>query len=249
VQPIALHHGLFGSGDVQLGPVKLSYFRGIDRAIAARGHPLIITRVHPSSSVENRARQLKESVLRQLHILGTPREKVILIAHSMGGLDARYAVTKLGLADNVSAVVTITCPHRGSPFADWVVKHIGQRLRGLQLVKFLGLDLRAVVDVTTESCEQFNEEVQDVPGTKYFSISAACPRPNLAPFAIPSHRIIFDIEGDNDGLVSVKSSKWGQELGIWPVDHWQTINRRYRFERRATTDIIPHWMKLLDQIT
>src|SRR2546422_740341 len=57
---VVLHHGLFGTGDLKVGPLKFSYFRKIDRAIADRGHPLIVTRVHPSSSVENRARQLKE---------------------------------------------------------------------------------------------------------------------------------------------------------------------------------------------
>ena len=248
--PVVLHHGLFGSGDIQLGPVKLSYFRGIDRAIAARGHPLIITRVHPSSSVANRARQLKESIFRQLHILRNPREKVILIAHSMGGLDARYAVAKLGLAEHVAAVVTVSCPHHGSPFADWIVKNLGQRLRGIQLVKFLGLDLRAIDDVTTSRCAEFNQRVRDVGGVKYFSVSAACDRSDIAPFALLSHRIIYNAEGDNDGLVSVKSSIWGQHLGVWPADHWQTINRRYRFERpNPAESILNHWMTMLDQVT
>ena len=54
--PVILHHGLFGTGDFKIGPLKFSYFRKIDRAIAERGHPLIVTRVHPSSSVENHAR-------------------------------------------------------------------------------------------------------------------------------------------------------------------------------------------------
>jgi triacylglycerol lipase len=248
--PVVLHHGMFGSGDIQLGPVKLSYFRGIDRAIAARGHALIITRVHPSSSVANRARQLKESILRQQHILGQPQQKVILIAHSMGGLDARYAVAKLGLAEHVAAVVTVSCPHRGSPFADWIVKNLGQRLRGIQLVKFLGLDLRAIDDVTTGRCAEFNQEVPDVAGVRYFSIGAARDRSDIAPFALFSHRIIFDAEGDNDGLVSVKSSAWGEHLGVWPADHWQTINRRYRFELRSPAEnIIKCWMEMLDHVT
>jgi triacylglycerol lipase len=241
---------MFGSGDRRIGPVKLSYFRGIDRAIAARGHPLIITRVHPSSSVANRARELKESIFRQLHILGNPREKVILIAHSMGGLDARYAVAKLGLAEHVAAIVTISCPHRGSPFADWVVKNLGHRLRGIQLVKFLGIDLRAINDVTTRRCAKFNERIPDVPGVKYFSISAAQPRSSIAPFALLSHRIISETEGDNDGLVSIKSSTWGEHLGTWSADHWQTINRRYRLERHSPPrPIIESWLKMLDQVT
>ena len=119
--PVILHHGLFGSGDIQVGPVTLRYFRGIDRAITARGHPLIVPWVHPCSSVAVRARQLKEHVVRQLRATGRLGQKAILFGHSMGGLDARYAVGRLGLDEHVAAVVTVTSPHRGSPFADFVV--------------------------------------------------------------------------------------------------------------------------------
>ena len=56
--PVILHHGLLGSGDIAVGPVKLSYFRGIDRAIMQRGHPTIVSRVHPTGPIELRARQL-----------------------------------------------------------------------------------------------------------------------------------------------------------------------------------------------
>jgi triacylglycerol lipase len=248
--PVILHHGLFGTGDIRLGPVKLSYFRGIDRAIAQRGHPLIVTRVHPSSSVEHRARQLKENILRQLSILGRERQKVILIGHSMGGLDARYAVAKLGLSERVAAVVTITCPHRGSPFADWIVKNLGQRLRGEQLVRLLHLDLQALDDLTTTRCAEFNEAVADVSGVRYFSVSAARPWTRVPPFALHSHHVVSAAEGDNDGLVSVHSSTWGEHLGVWPADHWHTINRRFTIKRTDPTgDIVPYWMRMLDQVT
>jgi len=248
--PIVLHHGLFGSGEFQLGPVKFSYFRGIDRAIAARGHPVVMTNVHPTSSIETRARQLKEDVFKKLKGMGRQREKVILIAHSLGGLDARYAVSKLGMADHVACVVTVTTPHRGSPVADWIVKNVGERLRILQLMNVLGLDMRAIVDLTTRRCAEFNEEVPDVPGLNYFSVSAAQPPTDIAPFAFHSHQLIFDAEGENDGMVSVKSSTWGRHLGVWPADHWQTINRHYRWEiRKPEKDIVHHWTTLLDQVT
>ncbi len=247
--PILLHHGFFSIGDLKLGPIRLRYFHGIDRAIADRGHAVVVTNVHPTSSVENRARQLKENILKQSAILGR-RQRFIILAHSMGGLDARYAVARLGLASRVAAVVTVTCPHRGSPFADWAMHHLGRRLRGIQLVNSLGLDFRAVLDLTTDRCAAFNDQIPDVPGVEYFSVSAARPRSHIPPFALPSHKIIHAAEGDNDGLVSVKSSTWGTHLGVWPADHWLTINRRYIPKRNdPTSDIIPFWMRMLDQVT
>ncbi len=248
--PVVLHHGLFGTGDIYVGPLKLSYFRGIDRAIVERGHPLIVTRVHPSSSVQNRARQLKESLLRQLQILGREHQKIILIGHSMGGLDARYAVAKLGLAERVAAVVTVTTPHRGSPYADWVVRNLGQRLGGMRLVRFLRLDMQAVLDLTTERCARFNEEIHDVPGVRYFSISAAKPWTRIPAFAMHAHRVISAVEGENDGLVSIQSSTWGEHLGVWAADHWHTINRRFTIElKEPTGNIVPYWMRMLDKVT
>ena len=51
--------------------------------------------------------------------MGREKDRVVIIAHSMGGLDARYMISRLGMDDRVTALVTITTPHRGSPYADW----------------------------------------------------------------------------------------------------------------------------------
>ena len=167
----------------------------------------------------------------------------------MGGLDVRYAVSKLGLDRHVAAVVTVTAPHRGSPFADWVVENLGRRLGGIQLAKFMNWDLGAAADLTTEGCRRFNETVTDMPGVPYFSVSASRPWSKMPAFAMFSHRIISAIEGENDGLVSVQSSTWGEHLGVWAADHWHTINRRFSLERNHPTgDIAPFWMKLLDHV-
>jgi triacylglycerol lipase len=247
--PVVMHHGLFGHGDVTVGPMKFHYFRGIDRAIIRAGHPVIVTQVHPTSSIENRARQLKDVMLERLSATGHAGQKVILMAHSMGGLDARYAVANLGLAEHVAAVVTVTTPHRGTPFADWVVKNLGRRMGGIHLANFFKLDLRAAMDLTTDACRRFNETVKDVPGVQYFSVSASRPWAKMPPFALHSHRIVGSAEGDNDGLVSVQSSTWGRHLGTWAADHWHTINRRFSLEfNRPTGDIAPFWVNLLDRV-
>lgn len=248
--PIVLHHGLLGFSNVQVGPLKLSYFPGIDRAITGRGHPLIVSKVHPTGGIERRARELKTIILRGLRAQGRDRgQKVVIIAHSMGGLDARYMISKLGMDDRVAALVTITTPHRGSPYADWCLKHLGQRLGGLQLMNFLGLDVQAVSDLTTESCARFNERVPDAPGVKYFSISAARPWHRVPPFAIHAHQLITTAEGDNDALVSVRSSTWARHLGTWPADHWHTINHRLVMElKQPTGDITPYYVKVLDAL-
>jgi triacylglycerol lipase len=242
--PVVLHHGLFGFGDFKLGPLKMSYFRGIDAAIAARGHPLIIPRVHPTGSIARRAQQLKETLVENGN-----GAKVVIIAHSMGGLDARHMITHLGMADRVAALVTVSTPHRGSPYADWSLKHVANRIGLLQLMNSLKIDSGAWADLTTEQCARFNEVTPDVAGVKYYSISASRPWTKVPPWAIHSWRVVYAAEGANDGLVSVASAAWGEHLETWAADHWHTINKRFVVERtNATGDIVPYYLRMLDHV-
>jgi len=247
--PIVLHHGLFGFADLGLGPVRIHYFRGIDKALADRGHPLLVSRVHPTGSIELRARQLKENILRGLKSIDASRKKVFIIAHSMGGLDARYMMSKLGMDDQVAALMTISTPHRGSPYADWCIENLGKKLGGLKLMKFLGLDVEAIHDLTIERCKRFNRIIKNVPGVQYYSISAARPWNRVPPFALHPFRVIEAAEGENDCLVSVKSAIWGEHLGTWPADHFHVVNHRLVLEiTKPTGSILPLWMKAIDQV-
>jgi triacylglycerol lipase len=247
--PLVLHHGLFGFGELRVGKLTISNFRRIDRSLVERGHPLIIPRVHPTGGIVTRARQLKENILRQLAVLGRERERVVILAYSLGGLDARYMVRHLGMADRVAAIVTMSTPHRGSPYADWCVKNIGRRLGGLQLMNKLGLDVQGISDLTLESCRCFNERVPDAPQVRYFSVSAARPAHLVPPFLLHSHHLIRKLEGENDGLVSVSSATWGQHLATWPADHLHVINRRLVIEiRRPTGDISPYYLRVLEEL-
>jgi triacylglycerol lipase len=249
--PVVLHHGLFGFGDIEVAKVRLSYFHKIDRAIAGRGHPLIVSRVHPTGSIERRARELKATILTQLRALGCDvrRQRVMIVAHSMGGLDARYMISRLGMDDRVAALITVCTPHRGSPYADWAIENVGRKLGGLAIMRKLGIDVRAINDLTLESCARFNESIDDAPAVRYFSISAARPWHRIPAFLLHSYRMIHEREGDNDGLVSVTSAHWGQHLETWPADHLHAINRRWVVEiRRPTGNIAPYYVKMLEEI-
>ena len=247
--PIVLQHGLFGFGEFQIGSFKFGYFHRIDRAILERGHPVIISRVHPTGSIARRASQLKQNILRQLSVMGRDRERVVIVAHSMGGLDARYMISRLGMDDRVAALVTISTPHRGSSYADWCLTHLGRRLGAEKLIRFLGLDMEAVADLTLGSVARFNDEVPDSPGVRYFSVSASRPWHRVPPFFFHSHTVIQAAEGDNDGLVSVKSAQWGEHLETWPADHLHVLNKRLVLELKDPTgDMTPRYMKLLDRL-
>ena len=246
---IVLHHGLFGFGQFSLGPLAMSYFWKIDSAIAQSGRGVIVSRVHPTGDIALRARQLKENILRQLDAMNRRNSPLIVIAHSMGGLDARYMIHHLGMARRVAALVTITTPHHGSPYADWVMNHLGTRLRAAQLVRAMGLNLRAVADLTTESCRRFNDQCPDSAGVRYFSVSCAKSSDQLPKFLLPAWHVVRDSEGDNDGVVSVRSAAWGRHLLTWPVDHLQAINKRFILPRHDQMgDMRPAYLELIEQV-
>ncbi len=245
--PVVLHHGLFGYGELKLGPIRMSYFHGIAEEIGLRGHPVITCGVHPTASIGRRATQLKEQLLRRLREAALVGQRVLIVAHSMGGLDARYMITRLGMAEHVAAVLTVCCPHHGSPYADWIVRNLHDRIGVLQMVQKIGLDLGAAADLTTTACAKFNEETPDHPDVRYFSISAAKPFKQMPPFAMHSHHVVSAAEGDNDGLVSVASAAWGTHLCTWPLDHWQAINRGFPIHRKAD-DCSPRYLEALEKV-
>ncbi len=108
--PIVLHHGMAG------GRSWILTYAGIREALAADGHAVFQTQVPPFDSVEVRAGALAEAIDDALRTTGAT--KVNLIAHAMGGLDARHAVSRLGYGDRVASVSTMSTPHRGAALAD-----------------------------------------------------------------------------------------------------------------------------------
>lgn len=245
--PIVLHHGLFGYDELKLGPLKVTYFHQIAAGLGKAGHPVFATRVHPTASIERRATQLKQQILDRLQADGLVGQKVTIIAHSMGGLDARYMLAKLGMARHVGALLTVCTPHRGSPYADWVVRNLHDRIGVLRMVRKLGLDVDAATDLTTTACAKFNDAVPDHPEVAYFSISAARTFKQMPAFALHSHHVVDAAEGSNDGLVSVASATWGTHLCTWPLDHWQAINRHFAIRHKAD-DATPRYVEALAKV-
>lgn len=171
--PIVLAHGLFGFSSI--GP--LDYFYGISDALTASGRKVYAPRVDAVQSPEIRGMQLVAAI--EAARLETGAAKVIVIGHSQGGLDARWAAAHD--PDSVAAVVTVATPHRGSPVADVALGILpGNSTAALDvLANFFGASTSgsntsfqgAMRALSSEGAAAFNAEVFDAPGVPYYSIA------------------------------------------------------------------------------
>ncbi|GAA5962307.1 hypothetical protein JCM21900_006390 [Sporobolomyces salmonicolor] len=211
--PIVFCHGLFGFdhlGPSSIKPLHFSYWVGVQEALEAMGVEVLIGRVPASASIEERAKVLCEMIGERF-----PGREVNLIGHSMGGLDGRFLISRLQPTNfKVRSLTTISTPHRGSSFADFLLEDIIGTAKVptlLSLMQSIGVPGggKAFDDLTTTKMARFNEETPDDPSVKYFSFGAEFTPSWSNVFRVP-WGVVFEREGPNDGLVSVDSSKWGE---------------------------------------
>lgn len=190
---------------------RLHYFRGILSHLEDQDFDVHHTSVSYAKSLATRAEDLKQQINSILAATGA--KKVHIIAHSMGGLDARFMIAKLGMAGNVASLTTIGTPHHGSSFADFKLKEKG--LSDLIAKVNRAIDLRGVEDLSRAACEKFNESVRSIEAENevfYQTYSSWEERKLVFTFLQASWDVIDKAEGKNDGLVSVTSQKWQEEL-------------------------------------
>ncbi|KAH7011941.1 Alpha/Beta hydrolase protein [Ilyonectria destructans] len=228
--PIVLAHGLLGFSELQLSSYlpSVQYWHGIKEALTAQGATVITPTVPPSSSIADRAAALHAALAE----CAPAPDAVNIIAHSMGGLDARYMLAHMSPPPvRVASLVTVATPHRGSAFADYLLEEGGKapihlpRLYGA--IERAGFGTAAFAQLTRRYMQsEFNPATPDSPDVRYFSYGAAFVKtpPLLNPFRYP-HGVLATVEGPNDGLVSVESSRWGTYKGtLLGVSHLDLIN-------------------------
>ncbi|MFC1863159.1 alpha/beta fold hydrolase [Thermodesulfobacteriota bacterium] len=213
------------------------YFKGVRTMLMKKGYHVFHSNVSWAAGVEKRADDLLENLQNILE--ETKKDKLNIIAHSMGGLDARHMMfndrKKGKIHERIASLTTISTPHWGSSFADWGVKNLS---RFLPIAEKLGLELEAFKDLTVEACTRFNKE----PEVRDFEHECESNVVFQTYAGKQDFKAVFDVlklsfyiiekeEGENDGLVSVKSAKWKDrffkgyfeqadhlnELGWWDI--------------------------------
>ena len=243
--PVLMVHGV-GFRDLKW-PL---YWGRIPNALSDIGTELFYGQQDCWARIEDNAKSLKARVRQILD--ETDSEKVNIIAHYKGGLEARMVASTLGMGGQIASITTIGTPHRGSKTIDRLLKAPDSlfNIASFAVDNWIGLigdtkpDFYAVCkDFSTEYAEKFNKENPDVPGVYYQSFAGVMRTP-LSDINLSTANVIVKmIEGDNDGLVSVESAKWGEAFTLLTgrtnrgVSHYDEIDfRRAPFSSRSSED-------------
>ncbi|MDB4935322.1 MAG: hypothetical protein JWP87_2294 [Labilithrix sp.] len=184
--PVVLMHGMSGFGQLEIGPVGITYFDGVVEDLTTKGESVFVTIVPPYDTSDARAQALSKQIDDILKRTG--KAKVNLVGHSQGGMDARVITSPqgLGYGDRVASVTTVATPHHGSKVADAVLgllqylpADVIDSVTGdfLALVEKTAYELQSdahlrqqVVELSEKYMSTvFNPKYKDAPGVLYMS--------------------------------------------------------------------------------
>ncbi|HLJ94711.1 MAG TPA: hypothetical protein VKU02_16105 [Gemmataceae bacterium] len=241
--PVVFCHGMLAMTTLRMRlPEDLNCFSPLRQFLRERGYRALFPQVAPTSGVEARARQLREQIQKWTD------EPINIIAHSMGGLDARYLITHLGMAERVRSLTTIATPHRGTYLVDWFIANFRNRVPLLLAMEAMGMNVDGFRDCRPSACRAFNAATPDMPGVRYFSYAASVPSNRVSPFLRRAWNLLSSVEGPNDGMVSLESARWGECLGILQADHFAQTPDRVFIRPTEDFDALGFYFRLLEDL-
>lgn len=158
------------------------YYGGAQHALVNAGADVYSLAPPPVASSEVRSRYLEAQIDEVLKRTGA--KKVVIIAHSQGGLDVRWAIAH-GAASKIAVVVTLSTPHEGTDLADAALAWFPQfavdaALAGTQdawaneeHMTFKAADAEgALLSLSRVGMREFNRAHPTTGGVPFFSVAA-----------------------------------------------------------------------------
>ena len=255
--PILLLHGM-GFRDFR----HINYWGRIPSALEANGGKIFYGLQDANGSVENNALQIEKRLQEILKETGA--EKVNIIAHSKGGLEARYLISTLNHADEVASLTTISTPHHGSVTVDHLLKfpkflvRFGCFMTDI-LFRILGdkspRTYKSVISLTTVFADGFNRDNPDSDQVYYQSYAFVMKNITSDFLLWIPWLLVHHYEDECDGLLSPNAVKWGDFKGIIRsngrrgISHCDEVDmRRRRLTKRQgenVSDIVDVYLDIM----
>lgn len=242
-----------GGSKLQVGPFKFGeYFRGIETFLTSSKTKVATAQLSTDSSIAERA-----FVLRNFLATEFPGQKVNIIAHSLGGLDARY-LASIAKDEHIASITTIATPHHGTPLADWAYDQMKNKKFWYRFFLLFGYNLegrRFLPELTVESMEKkFNPLVRDRKDIKYFSVRtyASTAEGNLSYMLWFPGKWLESMDkgaaaAKHDGLVPLESQGWGEVIATLPMDHLAQMNH-HEFRRDMEKESMALYTLIYDRL-
>ena len=215
--PILLVHGMGWRDGKRFG-----YWGRIPKALEQAGNTVFFGNQDANADVETNGSHLAERINEILSETGA--EKVNIIAHSKGGLDSRYAISKCGVGSKVASLTTVCTPHHGSRTVDWLLRcptwivrfacfwaDVGFRILGDRNPR----THRVIVSFTTDEARKFNADTPDHKDVYYQSYAFVMKKWNSDGLLWLPNLVVKRIEGENDGLLPPSAVRWGDYRGAF----------------------------------
>ncbi|MDA3901495.1 MAG: hypothetical protein PF637_13385 [Spirochaetes bacterium] len=257
--PVILVHGIAVPDALPL----ISYWGQIPSHLQQRGAQVFLSR-HPAwGDHEDNAALLKDRILEICNLTGA--KKVNIIAHSKGGIESRYMISRLEMAPFVASLTTISTPHRGSVIADYIYNQIDMNeINGkliVTIVATVGIlfgDMSPDPEaagraLTTTHMADFNKEVPDMPQVYYQSYTSVITENYPAIVWQKIYKLHYELDGPNDGLVSERSAQWGDYKGIVTVGSYSELNHAdivglYQFSGRQIPQLHTFYVSVVEDL-
>jgi triacylglycerol lipase len=215
--PVLLVHGS-GFRDKILG---INYWGRIPKEMEKNGVKVYYGGTDGWGSIEKNAGLLKAAMEKIIREDGV--EKFNIIAHSRGGLEARYLISSLKFHGPAASLTTISTPHRGVRAMNIALRIPGFLYRIAAFFvntwyKILGDKFpdfyRSSRQLSEKECSEFNRANGDEDSVYYQSYAAKMKHFFSDIIYIILHPFLMITDGENDGLCPVYSAKWGSFRGV-----------------------------------
>jgi len=209
--------------------VKPYFSQNIVETIEARGYLVsIVDNLEPLGSIETNGRHLADFLTRLQ--AQDPQQKMILIAHSAGGL---YALSAFHLQPQlpIETVVTLSTPYEGVAFLDRM-----SILPGIDSFQRF-VNLQSLIQLREQNVRTFIENTPFPKNVRWVAMGAFeaschivdCYLPNRLSWVMSLTQMW--IGQPSDGLVTVKSAlaenlnlpieRWSDV--VVPLEHWEAV--------------------------
>ncbi|MBQ1546234.1 MAG: triacylglycerol lipase [Clostridia bacterium] len=218
--PIVLVHGIFFR-DVNF----FNYWGRIPKELVRNGAVLYYGSQRSAASVSQCGTELKQKIDEIINITGCG--KVNIIAHSKGGLDARFAASLPGMNEKIASITTINTPHAGCKYADYLIEKLPRAVLDYIAMRYNtalyhfgeeNSDFAAgVADLTEKHCGELAELLPLPEGVFCQSYGSYMKNAASAGFPLNAAYLLVSVfsTSPNDGLVDAESMRWGESFTLF----------------------------------